>query len=66
MMTITLNGKRAMGGSPDPSAPILINPLEIVAVFPNKDGCGVYLTGGLTLQVVETREDIAVLLAAAE
>jgi hypothetical protein len=64
MNTITLNGRRAMGGSPDPSTPILINADAVVAVFPNNDGCGVYLTGGLTLQVSETLLAINALLDA--
>jgi hypothetical protein len=63
---ITLNGRRSMGGSPDPSRAILVHPDAIVAVIPNDDGCLVYLPGGLTLQVSETSDAIALLVTPEE
>lgn len=66
MNIITLNGQRSMGGKPDPSQPILINPTSFIAAFTNDDGCMVYLDGGLKLQVVETQEAIESMLAACD
>lgn len=66
MNIITLNGQRSMGGKPDPSQPILINPTSFIAAFTNDDGCMVYLDGGLKLQVVETQEAIEAMLATSD
>jgi hypothetical protein len=60
--TITLNGRRGMSPSRDPVQPILVNPAQIVAAIPAGQGCVVHMTGGLSLEVVETREDIEALL----
>jgi hypothetical protein len=61
--TITLNGRRGMSAGSSPASPILVNPAEIVAAIPSGQGCFVYMTGGLSLEVVETREEIEALLA---
>jgi hypothetical protein len=62
--TITLNGRRGMSPSRDPVQPILVNPAQIVAAIPAGQGCVVHMTGGLSLEVVETLRDIDALLSA--
>jgi hypothetical protein len=61
---ITLNGRRGMSPSRDPVQPILVNPAQIVAAIPAGQGCVVHMTGGLSLEVVETLRDIDALLSA--
>jgi hypothetical protein len=60
---ITLNGRRGMSPSRDPVQPILVNPAQIVAAIPAGQGCVVHMTGGLSLEVSETCEEIEALLA---
>jgi hypothetical protein len=61
---ITLNGRRGLSPSRDPVQPILVNPAQIVAAIPAGQGCVVHMTGGLSLEVVETLRDIDALLSA--